>query len=69
MIVRIILILLAILLVIKIYPYINQTYQHFFQVKKKKKSGMRTKEKKFSSIKKDNIKDADFEDIQGGKDV
>ena len=60
MIVRIILILTISLLIIKIY-------QHFFQnrqnLKKKKKK------KTFDSVKKNNVKDAEFEDIKSDNDV
>ena len=62
MIVKIILILVAIILAIIFYQYI-------FQVKDRQFSGIRTKKKSFSSIKKDNVKDADFEDIEDDKDV
>ena len=60
MIVRIALILVAALLAIKFYQYIFQSRQSP-EKKRKKKS--------FSSIKKDDVKDAEFEDIKGDDDV
>ena len=60
MIVRIALILAVILLAIRFYQYISQSKQ----VPEKK-----SKQKNFSSIKKDDVKDAEFEDIKGDDSV
>ena len=60
MIARIVLILVVALLAIRFYQYISQRKQ----VPEKK-----SKQKKFSSIKKDDVKDAEFEDIKGDDSV
>ena len=60
MIVRIALILVASLLAIRFYQYISKSKQ----VPEKK-----SKQKNFSSIKKDDVKDAEFEDIKGDDSV
>ena len=60
MIVRIALILVVALLAIKFYQYIFQSTQNPEKKRKKKR-----KKKSFSSIKKDDVKDAEFEDIKG----
>ena len=60
MIARIVLILVVALLAIRFYQYISQSKQ----VSEKK-----SKQKNFSSIKKDDVKDAEFEDIKGDDSV
>ena len=57
---KIILILIVALLAIKIYQYIFQNKPNLEKNKKKKS---------FNSIKKDDVKDAEFEDIKGDDDV
>jgi len=59
---KITLILAVVLLAVKVYQYM-------FQVKVKQPSQMKRKKRSFSSIKKDSVKDAEFEDIEGDKDV
>ncbi|MAX09431.1 MAG: hypothetical protein CMG13_01025 [Candidatus Marinimicrobia bacterium] len=60
MIARIVLVLVVALLAIRFYQYISQSKQ----VPEKK-----SKQKNFSSIKKDDVKDAEFEDIKGDGSV
>ena len=60
MIARIVLILVVALLAIRFYQYISQSKQ----VSEKK-----SKQKNFSSIKKDDVKDAEFEDMKGDGSV
>ena len=60
MIVRIVLILVVALLAIRFYQYMSQSKQ----VPEKK-----SKQKNFNSIKNDDVKDAEFEDIKGDDSV